>query len=144
MIFFVDTQLNFTAYPEENDEGYTSLKRIIQACEEGNLKNFLYHLEKEIGQRKHLLCRTDKAGWNALHFAAKGGNLDIFRKLTVEKEFCKRTHDQMNVLHIASKFGQNKLCEYILENEYFEDILHAKSVQGKNACHYACRRGRLC
>lgn len=141
MIFFVDTQLNFTAYPEENDEGYTSLKRIIQACEEGNLKNFLYHLEKEIGQRKHLLCRTDKAGWNALHFAAKGGNLDIFRKLTVEKEFCKRTHDQMNVLHIASKFGQNKLCEYILENEYFEDILHAKSVQGKNACHYAAEGG---
>lgn len=102
-------KLNFTAYAEENDEGYTSLKRIIQACEEGNLKNFLYHL-KEIGQRKNLLCRTDKAGWNALHFAAKGGNLDIFRKLTLEKEFCKRTHDQMNVLHIASKFGRYKIC----------------------------------
>lgn len=138
--FFVDTKLHFTAYAEENDEGYTSLKRIIQACEEGNLKNFLYHL-KEIGQRKHLLCRTDKAGWNALHFAAKGGNLDIFRKLTLEKEFCKRTHDQMNVLHIASKFGRYKICEYILENEDFEEFLHAKSVQGKNACHYAAEGG---
>lgn len=136
-----DTHLNFTAYPEENDEGYTSLKRIIQACEEGNFENFSYHLDKEIGPRKNLLLRRDKAGWNALHFAAKGGNLGIFRKLSLEKEFCLRTHEQINVLHIASKFGQYNICEYILENKYFEDILHAKSVQGKNACHYAAEGG---
>lgn len=34
----------------------------------------------------------------------------------------------MNVLYIVLKFGWYKICEYILENEDFEEFLYVKLV----------------
>lgn len=43
----------------------------------------------------------------------------------------------MTVLHIASQSGHFNFCKFILENKEYEQKLKAKSMSGKNACHYA-------
>lgn len=78
------SDLKFENSHEETDEGRTSIKLILQACLDGNVENFLFHLRKEIGVRRHLLLKTDQNGWNVMHFAAKGGNLRIFQNLQSE------------------------------------------------------------
>lgn len=88
--------------------------------------------KNEIGNRKHLLLKTDQNGWNVMHFAAKGGNLRIFQKLQSENlNVCSKTRDKMTVFHIAPQNGNYDLCKYILDNTEFEDILKARSVLGK-------------
>lgn len=129
---------------EEFDEGRTSIKHILQACLDGNVENFSFHLKKEIGNRTHLLLKTNQNGWNVMHFAAKGRNLKIFQHLYfVTLDLCSKTHDQMTVLHIASQSGHHNLCKYILGNKDFEKNLKAKSASGKNACHYAAESGSV-
>lgn len=141
--YITDTKNTSEAY-EETDEGLVSIKQIKQACLDGNMEHFYFHLEKEIGQRHHLLMKSDENGWNVLHVAAKGGNLTIFCKLVSENlKICKKTHSQMTVLHIASKFGHYDICEFILKNDNFKKYVCEKSSQGKNACHYAAEAGSV-
>lgn len=138
------TDLKFEISHEETDEGLTSIHRILQACQDGNVDNFLFHLKTEIGERKHLLLKTDRNGWNSFHLAAKGGNLRVFQYLQSETlDVALKTHNQMTVLHIATQSGHFDLCKYILEKKEFKDILKAKSVIGKNACHYAAESGSV-
>lgn len=136
--------MRFANPKEETDEGFTSMRHILHACSDGNIENFLFHLKKEIKDRKHLLSKTDYNGWNVMHFAAKGGDLTIFQHLQSEPlDVCQKTHDQMTVLHIASQSGHYDLCKYILENKDFEKNAKAKSALGKNACHYAAESGSV-
>lgn len=129
---------------EKTDEGMVSINQIIEACLEGNIEHFIYHLEKEIRSRHHLLMRSDKNGWNVLHVAAKGGNLKIFRTLiSVNMNICQKTHSQMTVLHIASRFGHYDICNFILNNDDFKKCVCEKSSEGKNACHYAAETGSI-
>lgn len=101
-------------------------------------------MEKEIRQRHHLLMKSEKNGWNVLHVAAKGGNLTIFSKLVSEKlNICQKTHSQMTVLHIASKFGHYDICKFILKNDNFKNFVCDNSSEGKNACHYAAEAGSV-
>lgn len=46
-------------------------------------------------------------------------------------DLCRKTHDQMTVLHIASKYGNYDICDNILKNEDFKEYLNEKSSQGK-------------
>lgn len=121
-----------------------SIKQIEQACLDGNIEHFNFHLKREIGPRRHLLTKSDKNGWNVLHVAAKGGNLRIFCKLVSENlNICQTTHSQMTVLHIASKFGHYDICEFILKNNDFKKYVCEKSSEEKNACHYAAEGGSV-
>lgn len=141
--FITDTKYTSEVY-EETDEGMASIKQIKQACLDGNIEHFNFHLKNEIGQRRHLLMKSDKNGWNVLHVAAEGGNITIFDKLVSENlNICQKTHSQMTVLHIASKFGHYDLCECILKNGDFEKSVCEKSSEGKNACHYAAEAGSV-
>lgn len=141
--YITDTNCPPEAY-EETDEGLVSIKQIEQACLDGNIEHFNFHLKREIGQRHHLLMRSDKNGWNMLHVAAKGGNLTIFCKLvSVNLQICEKTHSQMTVLHIGSKFGHYDICDFILKNNDFKKYVCEKSSDGKNACHYAAESGSV-
>lgn len=139
------TDTNYTSETnEETDEGLVSIKQMEQACLDGNIEHFNFHLEKEIGPRHHLLMKSDKNGWSVLHLAAKGGNLTIFCKLvSVNLKICEKTHSQMTVLHIASKFGHYDICDFILKNNDFKKYVCEKSSEGKNACHYAAESGSV-
>lgn len=82
------------------------MNHILQACADGNIEDFKFHLKKEISPRRHLLMKSDRNGWNVLHRAAKWGKTKIFSTLISENfDLCRKTHDQMTVLHIASKYG---------------------------------------
>lgn len=144
-IFFTESQRRSKAN-EEIDEGLVSRNHILKACLDGNTEDFLFHLKKEISPRSHLLMRPDSEGWNVLHVAAKGGNKNIFRTLLSENcNICKKTHDEMTVLHIASKYGHFDICEYILKDckTDFKNFVGDISSEGKNACHYAAESGSV-
>lgn len=141
--FITDTKFTSEVY-EDTDEGMASIKQIKQACFDGNIEHFNFHLENEIAQRHHLLMKSDKNGWNVLHVAAEGGNITIFKKLVSENlNICQKTHSQMTVLHIASKFGHCDICEFIIKNGDFKTSVCEKSSEGKNACHYAAEAGSV-
>lgn len=79
-----------------------------------------------------------------MHFAAKLGNLRVFQNLQSENlNVCSKTLTKMNVLHIATINGNFDLCKYILGNTEFKDILKARSVSGKNVCHYGAKSGSV-
>lgn len=121
-----------------------SLKEIEQACLDRNIEQFNFHLEKEIRPKHHLLERPDTNGWTVLHIAAKGGDLTIFSRLVSENlNICQKTHFQMTVLHIASKYSNYEICEFILKNDDFKNYVCEKSSEGKNACHYAAEAGSV-
>ena len=129
---------------EKTDEGAISIKNILDACRDGNIENFRFHLKSEIGERKKLLEISDENGLNVLHHAARGGNLNIFEVLLSENmDICQRTNEQLTVLHIASKYGKVDICRCIFENEYFNPYHNAVSSTGKNACHFAAEGGSV-
>lgn len=141
---FITESHPFSQANEEIDEGLSSKNHILKACIDGNIENFNFHLKKEISQRKQILMTPDSKGWIVLHEAAKGGNIRIFDTLVAENlNICQKTDDQMTVLHIASKYGNFNICEYILDNEDFKECVNDISSQGKNACHYAAEAGSV-
>lgn len=138
------TDTKYTCEANEETDELFSMKQIEEACLDGNIEHFNFYLEKEIGQRHHLLMKSDKNGWSVLHLAAKGGNLTIFCKLvSVNLKICQKTHSQMTVLHIASKFGHYDICDFIIKI-MISKSMSAKNLQKeKNACHYAAESGSV-
>lgn len=62
---------------------------------------------------KELIQLEDKHGWNALHFAAKGGNVGILEFLLNEKlKISSLTKDQKTILHIACLGKNIDICQY--------------------------------
>ncbi|XP_078340833.1 uncharacterized protein LOC144627513 isoform X2 [Crassostrea virginica] len=141
-----DTHLVIGNIKEVTDEGLVSIKHILRASLDGNVENFRYHLEHEIGSKKYLLKLTDECGWNVMHCAARGGNLKIFEIILLDMvpgifEGTEKTYEQMTLLHIASKYGHYNICEIVLKR--FQQILTATSFHGKNACHFAAEGGYI-
>ncbi|XP_048741997.2 ankyrin-1-like isoform X3 [Ostrea edulis] len=137
-----DTTRTFIANKEVTDEGSTSWRDILDACLDGNTESFFFHLQNAFDDRKHLLKKVDRDGWNALHFAAKGGNLKIFEALlSKDLNIFQKTNDGMTILHIAAQNAQYNICQNVLENSNFKPVLKETSSQGKNACHYAAEGG---
>ena len=135
LVFYFIITDKLTEVDEKTDEGAISIRNILDACGDGNIETFLFHLKSEIGERKKLLERPDENGWNVLHYAAKGSNLKIFEELLSENiVICQKTNEQLTVLHIASKYGNIYISRCILENEQFTSYHNAVSLKGKNAC----------
>lgn len=85
-----------------------------------------------------LLQVEDELGWNALHFAAKGGNLDTLRYLLSKKcmKIDCRTKDGKTLLHIACIYKQTSICEFVV-SEFSEELLNARTDKYHlTAAHY--------
>lgn len=82
-------------------------------CEYGNYKI----CERILNHYKEIVFDKDDKDWNALHYAAKGGNLSVFQQ--VEKIFkqsarlYETTRDKKTVLRIASIYKNNDVSRYI-------------------------------
>lgn len=91
---------------------------------------------------KELIPCTDSLGWNALHFAAKGGELKILEDLLKidGMEISCKTNDGKTLLHIACIHKQKYICKFLLKSKEFtenEDLLNAKTTNnGLTAAHY--------
>lgn len=87
-----------------------------------------------------MLYETDDENWNALHYAAKGGNLEVYK--TVEKFYensarLSETCDEKTVLHIACINKRTEICQYICDQKSYTDIINRKgSLKGWTAAHY--------
>lgn len=112
-------------------------KTILHICCEHGHFDFC---ESVLKSQPRFLYDVDDEGWNALHYAAKGGNRELFKKMEItlrESKFAT-TDDGKTVLHIACINNQVKICRYICspDSEYHK-IINTKTKSNKwTAAHY--------
>lgn len=117
----------------------TKLQKTILhiCCEFGNYdicKIILKHYEG-------IVYHTDDNNWNALHYAAKGGNLKVYKQVEsvfkIYARLCELTCDKRTVLHIACVNKSTKICQYICNNDLYQNIINAKcGFKEWTAAHY--------
>lgn len=122
-IDMVKTKLQKTILHICCEYGNYDICKIILKCYEG----IVYH--------------SDHYNWNALHYAAKGGNLKVYKK--VERYFRKYarldeiTREKETVLHIACINKSTKICQYICNNNLYQGIIKVKcKLNDWTAAHY--------
>lgn len=124
--------------PQHISQPQNSADQLRKSIVEGDFRTFQYLIYKF---DKHSLEEVDSNGLNYLHFAAKGGNLSIFKKIcNVEVSVEKKTNNGSNVLHIAAHRGCYPICKYILENH--AALFSHKDNIGMNPAHYAANAGQ--
>lgn len=111
-------------------------KNILHVCCEYGNEELCKKLLKHFGKMVH---DKDEEDWNTLHYAAKGGNLGIFKK--IERFFkgrvCETTGDKRTVLHIACINNRTDICHYICNKESYKDIINSTGeFRGWTAAHY--------
>lgn len=84
-------------------------------CEYGHDAALCYEI---LEMHNILLHDVNAFGWNALHFAAKGGNLNVFKGIekaldqnTTLDNLCKETDDGETVLHICCIHKSVNICK---------------------------------
>ncbi|XP_061186967.1 putative ankyrin repeat protein RF_0381 [Saccostrea echinata] len=89
-----------------------------------------------------LMHLVDENGWNALHYAAMGGNVNCLKYLLERGMLENRTTNcKLSILHIACLSRQEEMCQYILAK--FPDIIHLETEGGWSTAHYAARGGNV-
>lgn len=107
------------------------------SCEYGN-----YDICKKILQDYNTIVNAkDEGDWNALHYAAKGGNLKLYKKVEIffknRARLCEITRDERTVLHIACINKSVKICKYICSEKSYEGIINSKGeFKDWTAAHY--------
>ncbi|XP_062568093.1 putative ankyrin repeat protein RF_0381, partial [Saccostrea cucullata] len=95
-----------------------------------------------VNEHSFLLHKKDKKGESALHCAAWGGNLDLFKYL-IEKGLkvkCKTSNEQ-TVLHMCCKNGKVEIVKYLMYN--YPDLFPLKDEDGVTALHEMARSGEF-
>lgn len=103
------------------------------ACQSAKFE-IVKHIVEEI-QTIDIKCK-DELGWNALHFAAKGGDLNIL-KYFLEKglDLGSLTNDGKTILHIACYHKHVDISKYAVEH-FSKDLLNQRNVHKMTAAHY--------
>lgn len=107
------------------------------SCEYGN-----YDICNKILQDyETIVYEKDEKDWNALHYAAKGGNLKLYKKVEIffrnRARLCEITRDERTVLHIACINKSVKICKYICSEKSYEGIINSKGgFKDWTAAHY--------
>lgn len=106
------------------------------ACEYAQLEA----VELIVAEFNSLIQCKDKHGWNALHFAAKGGNLRILEYLLQQNlDLGSLTDDSKTILHIACLEKHVDICQYAVNN-FSKELLNSKTRDHKlTAVHYLVR-----
>lgn len=103
------------------------------ACEFAKYEAVEYILTKF----KAVLNFVDDLGWNALHYAAKGGDVIILEELIKHRmDIGCLTTDGKTILHIACIHKHPEICEYAVKH-LPKNRLNAKTKNnGLTAAHY--------
>lgn len=111
-----------------------SLKTCLHiACEFANVAAVKYLVSKNV----QLLHLNDDMNWNALHFAAKGGNLEILIHLIENglKIDCL-TKDHKTILHVACIHKKLNICKYAVKHFSYDLLNTRTNTSGLPASHY--------
>lgn len=90
---------------------------------------------------KELLYAKNTEGWNSIQYAAKSGNLEVFKFLVENSVDIKNESDQTkkNCLHTACEKGSLDVCKYIIHVE--PELLKKSSNSNQHVGHYAAKSG---
>lgn len=124
---------------EENDQSLitkitnTSKTCLHIACEFAKKEVVEFILTKY----ETILSYVDDLGWNAIHYAAKGGDLIILKEL-IEKgmDIGCLTTDGKTILHIACIHKHPEICEYAVKNLPTYLLNAQTNNNGLTAAHY--------
>lgn len=84
-----------------------------------------------------LLHCEDHMNWTALHFAAKGGSLEILEYLLEKKlEIGCLTKDQKTILHVACIHKKLDICRYAVSHFSYDLLNTRTNTSGLLASHY--------
>nr|XP_022301467.1 ankyrin repeat domain-containing protein 50-like [Crassostrea virginica] len=125
------------------------LRLLRRHCLQGAFENFNYLLRTRILKRKDSLKKIlesrDRDGRSLMHYAAKGGSVDILEKLM---EHCSdRKLDEEDrlghtLLHIACKYGRDDICTFLLSIEDYKGSQMNKTTKHLwNAAHFTAAGG---
>lgn len=111
-----------------------SLKTCLHiACEFANFDAVEFLVTKFAS----LLHCVDHMNWNALHFAAKGGSLDILEYLLAKGlQIGCLTKDQKTILHVACIHKNLDISRYAVEHLSSELLNTPTNTSGLLASHY--------
>lgn len=119
------------------DEGNPSLRRLHDLIVQGTKQGF-HHIICDFN--KDALEQWNLRGLNCLHLAAKGGNIQIFKKiLRCGVSIDAQAIDGRNVLHIAAHHGNYAICEYLLQKH--KNLYTRTDRYAMNPAHWAALAG---
>ena len=120
-------------------------------CLHGAFENFNYLLRTRILKKekkdslKKILESRDRDGRSLMHYAAKGGSVDILETLLKHCSDRKLNDtDRLGhtLLHIACKYGRDDICTFLLSREdNIESEMEKTTNQGWNAAHFTAASG---
>lgn len=92
-----------------------------------------------------LLNKKSNQGWNAAHFAAVGGNIEVLKLLaSKELDIKSETNNGLNVLHIASIHKHTEMCKHLIKGEETKTLIDKADAHGWNIAHFSAMVGDNC
>lgn len=111
-------------------------KNILHICCEYGNEDLCIRILKHFGK---MVYDKDDEDWNTLHYAAKGGNLVVFKKIETffNGRLCETTRDERTVLHIACINNRVEICQYICNQKQYKSIINSRGeFRDWTAAHY--------
>lgn len=92
-----------------------------------------------------LLHAKNSEGWNSIQYAAKSGNIKVFKYLVEMSVSIENTAEQTgkNCLHTACEKGSIEICKYILEEKKNKTLIMQRDKLGQHVVHFAAKSGNI-
>lgn len=92
-----------------------------------------------------LLHAKNSEGWNSIQYAAKSGNIKVFKYLADMDVSIENTSDQTgkNCLHTACEKGSIEICEYILKEKGNKTLILQRDKHEQHVGHFAAKSGNI-
>lgn len=105
-----------------------------------------YNVLKLVGSNEHipsLLYATNSEGWNSIQYAAKSGNLKVFKYLCDKGVTMHNRSRQTgkNCLHTACEKGNIEICRYILKERKDKTLITQTAKHEQHVGHFAAKGG---
>lgn len=91
----------------------------------------------------YLLHAKNSEGWNSIQYAAKSGNINVFKYLVEMDVDIKNRSKQTgkNCLHTACEKGNIEICEYILKERKESTLITQVDKHEQHVGHFAAKSG---
>lgn len=92
----------------------------------------------------HLLHAKNREGWNSIQYAAKSGNIKVFKYLVEMNVDIKNRSKQTgkNCLHTACEKGNIEICTYILQEKKESTLITQVDKHEQHVGHFAAKSGK--